>query len=127
MKKYQKIFFIWMNKYDHSKTIPEDSLDKLFKKCRSLEKVFAGQLLHLSDDMLEPLLQCKKVQQLDISLSEVSSELVSRMFTAWPELRLLDLSLCDGISELNVQKWRQLYPQVSIKFNSERMITQRFF
>ena len=42
----------------------------------------------------------------------VSSKLVSEMFTSWPELGLLSLSIPDKISD--VQKWRELYLQASI-------------
>ena len=91
-------------------------LGELFKTCRSLEKVFIGHL-SLKDNQLEPLLECKMIKQLDISWSCVSQELVTRMFTAWPELQLLDLSFCRGIEEFNVEEWEQLYPRVSIQLN----------
>ena len=106
-----------MNQHSRIATESVDSLGNIFKNCRSLEKVFVSHL-SLRDEIVEPLLECKKVKQLDVSFSEISSELVSRMFTAWPELRLLDLSDCQKITESNVQEWQRLYQRVSIKFNS---------
>ena len=123
MKKYRKIFFFCMNKHSFIETIKWDFFEEIAKNCLSLEKIFIGQMLSLiDDDNLEPLLQCKKVKQLDISLSEVSSYFVSEILVALPELRLLDLSLCHKIRKSHVKKWRELYPQVSIMFDSDRLI-----
>ena len=112
-----------MNKHSFIETIKWDFFEEIAKNCLSLEKIFIGQMLSLiDDDNLEPLLQCKKVKQLDISLSEVSSYFVSEILVALPELRLLDLSLCHKIRKSHVKKWRELYPQVSIMFDSDRLI-----
>ena len=106
----------WINIFSQLESNEELMLGELFKTCRSLEKVFIGHL-SLKDNQLEPLLECKMIKQLDISWSCVSQELVTRMFTAWPELQLLDLSFCRGIEEFNVEEWEQLYPRVSIQLN----------
>ena len=110
-----------MNKYSLGAALNQVPVRYLFQNCRNLEKVFLGGRegpFLFGNYHIEPLLQCEKMKQLDISRCHVSWELVNRMFTSWPELRLLDLCGCKKIQIPHVRKWRQLYPRVSIKFNS---------
>ena len=111
-----------MNKYSDEASFNLESLFYLFQNCRNLERVILGAaygLYRFDNEHVEPLLQCKKMKQLDVSRCDVSWELVNQMFTSWPELRLLDLCDCKKITKTHVRQWRQLYPRVSIKFNSE--------
>ena len=108
-----------MNESSYEASYDGDSLRELFENCCNLEKVFVGHLYSLDDTDIVPLLDCKKIKQLDISRSDVSWELVNLIFPSLPELRLLDLSDCEKIKKSHVRKWRRLYPRVSIKFYSE--------
>ena len=81
------MFFVYSDIYNY------ETLAELFRNCHNLEKVFAARV-KLEDTILEPLLHCKKMKQLDISGSLVSPLLVNRMFEAWPDLRFIDFSSC---------------------------------
>ncbi|XP_074113577.1 F box and leucine-rich-repeat gene 4 [Cotesia typhae] len=95
---------------------PGDSLRTFLTCCTSLEKVFLSALRGLTDRDIEPLLLCQKLQQLDIlGARSLTSDICLRFLLCCPQLRMMDLSFCDAISDTKVQEWRQLYPHVSIK------------
>ncbi|XP_015593223.1 F-box/LRR-repeat protein 4 [Cephus cinctus] len=95
---------------------PGDSLRALLSSCRSLEKVFLAALRGLTDRDLEPLLSCQKLQQLDLlGARSLTPDICLRFLLCCPQLRMIDLSFCEAISDIKVQEWRQLYPHVSIK------------
>lgn len=95
---------------------PGDSLRTFLTCCTSLEKVFLSALRGLTDRDIEPLLLCQQLQQLDIlGARSLTSDICLRFLLCCPQLRMMDLSFCDAISDTKVQEWRQLYPHVSIK------------
>ncbi|XP_057336309.1 F-box/LRR-repeat protein 4 [Microplitis mediator] len=95
---------------------PGDSLRTFLTCCTSLEKVFLSALRGLTDRDIEPLLLCQRLQQLDIlGARSLTSDICLRFLLCCPQLRMMDLSFCDAISDTKVQEWRQLYPHVSIK------------
>ena len=95
---------------------PGDSLRTLLTCCSSLEKVFLGALRGLTDRDIEPLLLCQNLQQLDLlGARSLTPDICLRFLLCCPQLRMIDLSFCDAISDTKVQEWRQLYPHVSIK------------
>ena len=96
--------------------IAGDSLRALLMSCQNLEKVFLTALRGLTDRDLEPLLLCQRLQQLDVmGARSLTHEIFLRFLLCCPHLKMMDLSFCDGISDVKVQEWRQLYPHVSIK------------
>ncbi|XP_033231673.1 F-box/LRR-repeat protein 4 isoform X2 [Belonocnema kinseyi] len=96
--------------------IAGDSLRALLISCRNLEKVFLTALRGLTDRDLEPLLLCQRLQQLDVmGARSLTHDIFLRFLLCCPHLKMMDLSFCDGISDVKVQEWRQLYPHVSIK------------
>ena len=93
-----------------------DSLRILFNSCRNLEKVYLTAFRgFLSDRDLRPLLLCPNLQQLDILGARlVSPELCIKLLSCL-QLRMIDLSFCDGISDAQIFEWRQRYPHIAIK------------
>ena len=111
--------------FAYSQIRNHEALAELFRSCHNLEKVFATRI-QLEDSILEPLLHCRKMKVLDIAESLVSYVLVDRMFAAWPDLRLIDLSGCfrDNYWPLinsHVKRWIKEYPNVSIILNNREM------
>lgn len=95
---------------------PGDSLRTFLTCCSSLEKVFLSALRGLTDRDIEPLLLCNRLEQLDLlGARSLTPEICLRFLLCCPQLRMMDLSFCDAISDTKVQEWRQLYPHVSIK------------
>jgi len=96
-----------------------DSLRVLFSSCKKLEKVFLSAIRGLTDRDLAPLLLCCNLKQLDLlGSNSLSTEMCSSLLSCLP-LRMLDLSFCDGISDVKIREWRQIYPHVSIKRSSQ--------
>ncbi|XP_015113292.1 F-box/LRR-repeat protein 4 [Diachasma alloeum] len=95
---------------------PGDSLRTFLTYCTSLEKVFLAALRGLTDRDIEPLLLCRQLRQLDLlGTRSLTPDICLRFLLCCPELKMMDLSFCDAISDTKVQEWRQLYPHVSIK------------
>lgn len=95
---------------------PGDSLRTFLTCCTSLEKVFLAAFRGLTDRDIEPLLLCHQLQQLDLlGARSLTPDICLRFLLCCPQLRMMDLSFCDAISDNKVQEWRQLYPHVSIK------------
>lgn len=95
---------------------PGDSLRALATSCRNLEKVFLAALRGLTDRDLEPFLSCQKLRQLDfLGARSLTPDICLRFLLCCPELEMMDLSFCEGISDLKIHEWRTLYPHVSIK------------
>ncbi|KAG7208510.1 hypothetical protein KM043_014733 [Ampulex compressa] len=104
---------------------PGDSLRVLLSSCVYLEKVFLAALRGLTDRDLEPLLSCQRLRQLDLlGARSLTPDICYGFLLCCPKLEMLDLSFCDGISDIKIQEWRQLYPHVSIKqSNHNRQIS----
>lgn len=96
--------------------VPGDALRVFLNSCNDLEKVFLAALRGVTDRDLEPLLSCRKLQQLDLlGARSLTPEICLKFLLYCPELKMIDLSFCDGINESKVQEWSQLYPHVSFK------------
>ncbi|XP_012256957.2 F-box/LRR-repeat protein 4 [Athalia rosae] len=95
---------------------PGDSLRALASSCHDLEKVFLAALRGLVDRDLEPFLACPKLRQLDLlGARSLTPDICLRFLLCCTELEMIDLSFCEGINDLKIHEWQQLYPQVSIK------------
>ncbi|XP_013143957.1 PREDICTED: F-box/LRR-repeat protein 4 [Papilio polytes] len=83
----------------------------------ALRKLFLGALRGVCDRDLRALLpRAPRLRQLDLlGVRAVSPDICSHILAQCQELRLLDVSFCDQILESQVIKWRQQYPNVSIK------------
>lgn len=81
-----------------------------------MEKVFLAALRGLNDRDIEPLLLCHNLEQLDLlGARSLTPDICLRILLCCPQLKMIDLSFCDGISDTKIQEWRKLYPHVSIK------------
>ncbi|XP_066596983.1 F-box/LRR-repeat protein 4 isoform X2 [Prorops nasuta] len=95
---------------------PGDSLRALFSSCRNLEKVYLAALRGLTDRDLEPLLLCENLQQLDLlGARSLTLDICYGFLLCCSKLKMIDLSFCEGISDVKIQEWSQQYPYVSIK------------
>ncbi|XP_046627361.1 F-box/LRR-repeat protein 4 isoform X1 [Neodiprion virginianus] len=95
---------------------PGESLRALAASCQNLEKVFLAALRGLTDRDLEPFLACSKLRQLDfLGARSLTPEICLRFLLYCTQLEMMDLSFCEGISDMKIHEWRQLYPHVSIK------------
>lgn len=95
---------------------PGDSLRTLLSACQSMEKVFLAALRGLTDRDLEPLLSCPNLRQLDLmGARSLTPDICYGFLLFCPKLEMIDLSFCEGISDVKIREWRQQYPRVSIK------------
>lgn len=93
-----------------------DSLKVFLTSCKNLEKVFLSAFQRLTDKDLKPLLYCKNLQQLDlVGARNLSPEFCSKLLSECKQLRMIDLSFCEAISDVVILEWRKVYTHVSIK------------
>lgn len=112
-KKLEEVDFGWCL----GVSIPGDCLSLLASSCPNLRKLFMVALRGILDKDLDPFItNCKRLEQVDLlGVRSISQEVCLRFLSHCTSLRLLDVSFCDHISEVDVQEWRLRFPHVSIK------------
>ncbi|KAK3930588.1 F-box/LRR-repeat protein 4 [Frankliniella fusca] len=99
-----------------SLSTPGLSLNSIAYGCPKMKKIFLASMRCLSDYHLEPFLKnCSLLEQVDVLGCSVTADIISRLLRDCQHLKLVDVSFCDNISEVQCDSWRRQYPNVSIK------------
>lgn len=98
-------------------SIPGDCMSSLARGCPRLKKLFMAALRGITDRDLVPFLECTPhLEQVDLlGVRSITPHMCHRFLTTFKSLKLFDISFCDQIQDEQVQEWRLLFPQVSIK------------
>jgi len=100
-----------------------DSFRRLLSSCQYLEKIVLTSFRGLTERDLRSLTLCKNLKQLDLlGVLSLTSEICYAFFENCPKLEMIDLSICDNITDSLIQQWQQKYTHVAIK----RIKCQRF-
>lgn len=93
-----------------------ETFRKLFSSCQRLEKVFLAAFRGLTERDLKELTLCKHLKQLDLlGALSLTPEICYEFLLNCSKLEMIDLSFCDIISDLQIEQWRREYPHVAIK------------
>ncbi|XP_025405121.1 F-box/LRR-repeat protein 4 [Sipha flava] len=101
-------------------SIPGDSLVDLVKSCPKLKKIIVVSLRGMCDrDLLAFADHCPLLEQIDlVGLRAITVDACSKFLEKCENLKLMDVNFCENIKEVNVQEWRQKYPNVCIQFTT---------
>lgn len=93
-----------------------ESFYRLFTCCEHLEKIFLASFRGITERDLRYISLCKKLRQLDLlGAICLTSEICLDILLNCKRLELLDLSFCDLISNMRIDDWRRQFPNVAIK------------
>ncbi|EAT33396.1 AAEL014330-PA, partial [Aedes aegypti] len=109
----EEVDFGWCLREEPS---PGESVRLLVKSCPRLRKLFLAAIRGLTDRDLEVIASNgENLEQLDLmGIMGISTEMCYRILCRCRKLKLLDLSFCDNLDNLQIALWRDCF-DVAIK------------
>uniref|UniRef100_A0A8D8FQ96 F-box/LRR-repeat protein 4 n=1 Tax=Culex pipiens TaxID=7175 RepID=A0A8D8FQ96_CULPI len=111
--KLEEVDFGWCLREEAS---PGEAIRALVRSCPRLKKLFLAAIRGLTDRDLDVIAtHCTGLQQLDLMGSMgISTEMCYRLLTRCRKLKLLDLSFCENLDNMQIMLWRECF-DVAIK------------
>ncbi|XP_037030837.1 F-box/LRR-repeat protein 4 [Bradysia coprophila] len=104
--KLEEVDFGWCLREEAT---PSESLKALVKGCPNLKKLFFASIRGLTDRDLENIaIYCENLEQLDLmGVMGISTDKCYEILTKCTKLKLIDLSFCDHLDDIQLRLWQQ--------------------